>query len=80
MKIQLNNLIDQVEQATDAAEKLALTRAIHQLYYRATETERAAVRIRMQPFLAEIEREMLTTDSMAQHLNALMNTRPVLVS
>ncbi len=80
MKTQLNRLIDQFEQAIEATERQALTRVIHQLYYRATESERAAVRVRMQPFLAEIEREMLATDQMAQHVNALLNAHRVLIS
>ena len=79
MKAQLNSLIDKYEQSIDGTEKQAYIRVIHQLYYRATESERADVREKMQPFLAEIEREMLATDPMAQHINALLTARHALV-
>lgn len=79
MKTQLNSLIDEYEQVAQVAKKQALTRTIHQLYYRATEAERAAVRGEMQPFSAEIERELVATDPVAQHIDTLLNAHRVLI-
>ena len=69
---QIRRLIEGIEQATDnniAASKHALLL----YYYTLSATDRMDVKPLMQPFLDEIEQEMLSRDPFAQRVSGLLN-------
>ena len=55
------------------AEKALVKQKLLLHYYALSSAERSAVRSEMEPFLTEIEREMIAVDPVAQEVNRLLN-------
>lgn len=66
MKTTINALIDQYNTVEAETEKKAIKNQIHQEYYHASPQERSIARDRVQPFLDEIEQEMIAKDPIAR--------------
>ncbi|MBD2702056.1 hypothetical protein IC229_15505 [Spirosoma sp. BT702] len=66
MQTTLHTLIDQYNATSNEAEQQSIKNQIHLQYYHASAAERQAVRDSMQPFLDEIEQEMIEKDPIAR--------------
>lgn len=69
----INALIDQYNAAETEAQRESLKQEIHFQYYHASAAERSIVRVAMQPFLDEIEQEMIAKDPLARQAYELLN-------
>ncbi len=66
MQTTLNALIGQYYKVGTETEQASIKNQIHLQYYHASATERLAVQKIMQPFLDEIEQEMIEKDPIAR--------------
>ena len=69
----IHQLIEQYNVANSEAEKKLIKNQIHLQYYHASVIERKAVHEIMQPFLDEIEQEMLEKDLIAWQTYEIFN-------
>ncbi|GAB3691980.1 hypothetical protein GCM10027592_10410 [Spirosoma flavus] len=66
MQTTIQTLIDQYSSASNAADQKSIKNQIHLQYYHASSAERESIRDIMQPFLDEIEQEMIEKDPIAR--------------